>query len=120
MRQAFGYGGLAPFGLDLKLKDDSLLTLVAVFAVEPDEQEIGAFAAEAVFALDAAAAIDDALQVGLEEELRSGLLVKKALDPCLVAGAEPKPGYRRSVNRSHRSAGLWGVSFVSPMHPAGY
>ena len=54
----------------------------------PDDQEVCAETAQAVFAFDSAAAVDDALQEGLQEKLRACLLVLEALDPVFGVLAE--------------------------------
>ncbi len=56
----------------------------------PFDDEVGAPAGDGVLASDAAAALDDAVEVGLQDELRAGLAVPVAVDPCL--GVFPEVG----------------------------
>ena len=56
--------------------------------LRPDDEQVGAAPAQAVLALDAAAAVHHALQERLQQELRAGLLVVEARDPVLGVLAE--------------------------------
>ena len=55
--------------------------------------QVGAPAGDGVLASDAAATGDDAVEVGLQDQLRAGLAVPVAVDPCL--GILPEVGLER-------------------------
>ena len=52
-------------------------------SLRPEDEQVGATATETVLALDAAAAVDDALQECLQEKLRTRLLVVEPGHPVL-------------------------------------
>ena len=57
-------------------------------ATGPDDEQVGAHAAQAVLALDPSAAVDDALQERLQQQLWTRFAVLEPLDPVLGVLAE--------------------------------
>ena len=70
----------------------------------PDDEQVGAHPAEAVLALDAAAAVHDALQERLQQQLRAGFPVLEPLDPVL--GVLPKERLERRQQRRDLQAAV--------------
>ena len=54
----------------------------------PDDEQVGTAPAEAILPLDAAAAVHDALQEGLQQELGAGFRIVEARDPMFGVLAE--------------------------------
>ena len=62
----------------------------ATVVTGPKDQQIGAFAAKAIFTLNTPTAIEHALQKGLEQQLWTSFLVRKSFEPVFRMFAEER------------------------------
>ena len=90
LRESDGEGFFEAAAKQFKLDDDALhRSGEALLRVErPFDEQVGAFAAQAVFAADAAAAVDYPLQEGLQQQLRARFFVVETFDPGVGMFAE--------------------------------